>query len=239
MTCFNRFAIVTMVVLTFFSFQSCSDKEQTVKKTFSFQSLELEEESYWNGSDESGGFTIDIATFNNYFDSEWSAWSGFAYSNTTDIETPGWSNESSAYIASGGDSKNIYAVSYVSGESSTITFDFEVNLVAAKFTNSTYAYHTISNGDFYASPFTEGDWFKLTLTGYNESDTEAGEVEYYLADFRDGSNYITDSWTRVDLGTLRGVSKIVFTLESSDIGDWGMNTPAYFCMDDLEIEYTK
>ncbi|MFP4556220.1 MAG: DUF4465 domain-containing protein [Bacteroidales bacterium] len=237
MTSFNRFTIVAMAALTFFTFQSCSEKDQTVRKTFTFQSLELEEESYWNGSDESGGFSIDIATFNNDFNAEWSAWSGFAYSNTTDIETPGWNNESSAYIANGGDSENIYAVSYVMEETSAISFDFEVDIVAAKFTNSTYAYHTISDGDFYASPFSEGDWFKLIITGFNENDVEVGEVEYYLADFRDGKEYITDSWTRVNLSALNGVSKVLFTLESSDVGDYGMNTPAYFCMDDLEIEH--
>ena len=30
------------------------------------------------------------------------------------------------------------------------------------------------------------------------------------------------------------VKKLHFSLSSTDNGDWGMNTPAYFCMDDIK-----
>jgi len=38
---------------------------------------------------------------------------------------------------------------------------------------------------------------------------------------------------------LKGVKRIVFNLNSTDQGDWGMNTPAYFCLDDLSYEFPQ
>jgi hypothetical protein len=43
------------------------------------------------------------------------------------------------------------------------------------------------------------------------------------------------NWTRVDLSALGTVDSVTFHFESSDIGDFGINTPLYFCMDDLKI----
>jgi hypothetical protein len=42
-----------------------------------------------------------------------------------------------------------------------------------------------------------------------------------------------DKWTYVDLTEFGKVDAIFFTLTSSDNGDYGMNTPAYFCMDNF------
>ena len=232
-----RLSIVALVALAVFSFSSCTDEDPIVRKTISFQSLELEPESYWDGSDESGGFTIDITTFNNDYNPDWDAWSGFAYSNTTDMETQGWVNQYSAYTASGANADNIYAVSFVSGNASFVSFDIEVNLVSAKFTNSTYSYFALRDGTGFSDAFGSDDWFKLIIIGYDDNDIEKGSVEFYLADFRSGKEDIVDDWTTVNLSTLTGVSKIAFQLESSDVGDWGMNNPAYFCLDDLVFEH--
>ena len=55
--------------------------------------------------------------------------------------------------------------------------------------------------------------------------------QFYLADFRDGKSEIVKDWQYCDLSALGQVSKVSFTLTSSDNGDYGMNTPAYFCLD--------
>jgi len=65
-----------------------------------------------------------------------------------------------------------------------------------------------------------------------------------LADFRFEDNsmdYIVDEWTFIDVSSLGGGSSIpktqlVFTLSSTDNGQFGMNTPAYFCLDDITID---
>ena len=61
-------------------------------------------------------------------------------------------------------------------------------------------------------------------------------VEFYLADFRFSDNsqdYIVDTWTSVDISSLGAVNQLTFKFESSDNGTFGMNTPAYVCIDDI------
>jgi hypothetical protein len=48
-------------------------------------------------------------------------------------------------------------------------------------------------------------------------------------------DYIVRNWTRVDLSALGTVDSVTFHFESSDIGEFGINTPLYFCLDDLKM----
>jgi hypothetical protein len=58
-----------------------------------------------------------------------------------------------------------------------------------------------------------------------------------MADLRDADKaYIINDWRYVDLSGLGKVSKLSFELTSTDNGDWGMNTPAYFCFDNFGAE---
>lgn len=237
MKCFNRFANFALIALVILAFSSCKDEDNS--ETINFQNLILNPNSYWNGSDGNGGLTFNIATFNNSYNFAYDYWEGFAFSNTIDMETPGWANQYSAYLFDGGNYQNIYSIAYIWGESATITFSQPTNLVSAKITNSTWAYLSMLNGDDYCKKFEEGDWFKLTVKGYNSSNDEVGTVDFYLADFRTEPHYIIDNWTKVDFSSLKNISKVVFYLNSTDMGDWGMNSPAYFCMDDFVIEYEE
>jgi hypothetical protein len=99
-------------------------------------------------------------------------------------------------------------------------------------TNSTYAALSMLNGNDYAKKFATGDWFKLTVTGYKANGSKSGEVEFYLADFRTANaGGIVREWKKIDLAALGKINKLSFALDSSDSGEWGMNTPAYFCFD--------
>jgi hypothetical protein len=76
----------------------------------------------------------------------------------------------------------------------------------------------------------------LTVTGLDEQENPIGSIDFYLADYRfeDNENdYVIDEWTSVDLADLAGAWKLSFGLDSSDIGPYGLNTPAYFAMDNL------
>ena len=69
-----------------------------------------------------------------------------------------------------------------------------------------------------------------------------GVVEFALADYRfedSASDYIVDQWTRVDLSSLVGARKLQFGLESSDVGEFGMNTPAYFALDQVALSASQ
>ena len=110
-------------------------------------------------------------------------------------------------------------------------------------TNSTTSTISMQNGDFLAKKFggtdgTDPDWFKITATGYN-GDSETGRSEFYLADFRSASSsedYIVTDWRWFELASLGEITKVEFVLSSSDMGDYGMNTPAYFCMDMVTVQ---
>ena len=103
-------------------------------------------------------------------------------------------------------------------------------------TNSTYAYlaikdHNDGNGEYaMVKEWTADDKFTLTITGYNGDDVTA-TVTFPLAD---GFN-IVDTWQKIDLTSLGEVTRISFSLSSTDNGQWGMNTPSYFCLDQLTV----
>jgi len=66
-----------------------------------------------------------------------------------------------------------------------------------------------------------------------------GSEDFYLADYRVPSSvaqpYVISQWTTVDLTPLGNATSLEFALTSSDVGQFGMNTPAYFAMDNLTL----
>ncbi len=173
-------------------------------------------------------------------------WYGFCpskSSDATDYTTGNWIEHQWSAITRGGvDGVGTpYLVGcWSSSESSdlpedascVITYDgaeFEPDEVYV--TNNTYAYYIIKNGNAYSKVFTDDDWFNLIITGYN-SGRKTGSVTVSLANGTD----ILNRWKEVELDALGTVTALVFTMESSDTGVWGMNTPSYFCLDRLKIE---
>jgi hypothetical protein len=203
-----------------------------------FEDLTLDAESYWNGSDGSGGFSSSGANFNNNYSADWGSWDGFSYSNITDTTTDGLDGQYNAIASGGAGDSNNYAVGYYSSFAAnppTVTLPAAQVVNGAYFTNNNYAYYSMLNGDQFAKKFEEGDWFKLTVTGKDASGGETGKIDFYLANGRD----ILNTWTWVDLRGLGSVKSLELTLTSSDTGAWGMNTPAYFAMDSLAYGLTE
>jgi hypothetical protein len=209
-----------------------------------FEDLSLSTDSYWNGSDGSGGFTSGGAGFNNLYDDTYGPyWEGFAYSNMRDTQTQGFDNQYSAITGVGVNSSSNYGVSYSGfyGVIPTVTFPEPIAVSGVYLTNTTYAFWTIMEGGAFSKKFggdggDDPDWFKLTITGRDEEDNPTGTVDFYLTDYRFDDNtkdFIVDQWTWVDLSSLGDVMRLEFALSSSDTGDFGMNTPAYFAMDHL------
>ncbi len=248
--------IAAIVLLAGIFMQSC-EKDDTInddgengngngnwtevpKTTANFSEIELEAESFWNGSDESGGFISGNVFFPNYFDTEWNSWSGFAVSNITDNETNGYENQYSAITGTGYEDNENYAVVYVSDPvtfENYMSFELTGEAVGNKvygiyITNSTWAALTIRDGDDFLDPFGQGDYFKATFTGYYDGD-ETASVDFVLADYRHSNpdeHYIVKTWEWVDLVELGDVDEVVISLTSTDVDDWGMQTPAYICI---------
>ncbi len=188
------------------------------------------------------GFNDGLAHFPCVYDTSFGGFwtSGFAYSNMRDSVTSGFGNQYAAKTDTGcGPSAN-YAVAY--GETNYVTLcGSAVGKPVAGFylTNSTYAANSMRDGDFFARKFHNGDWFKLTVRGYMHGIASTDSVTTYLADylFPDTSmNYILRTWQWVDLLPLGNVDSISFALSSTDNGSFGMNTPAYFCIDNFTTQ---
>lgn len=215
--------------------------------TATLEELTLEPESYWNGSDGNNSFTSGPVTFRNLYNAEYFYWSGFSYSNITDNTTAGYTNQYSCISGKGALSSLNYAVGYVM-VADTITLKKPTDMFGMYVTNSAYTALSMKNGDDYAKKFggesgNDEDWFKLTIKGWNSQNQLTGTVDFYLADYRFSENsmdYIISDWVWVDLTGLKGNMYITFELSSTDIGDWGMNTPGYFCADQITVkDYTQ
>jgi hypothetical protein len=206
---------------------------------------------YWNGSNGAGGFASSAggstASFGNAFTDfggGFTSWDGFAYSNTTDTTTAGFGNQYSAIAGSGAGGSSHYVITTAPFTSEwKVDFSSPLSLVGGglQVTNATYAYLSMLNGDSFAKKFggatgNDADWFKLTIEGWDGA-TSLGTVDFYLADYRFADNsqdYIVHDWAFIDLSALGGsVSKLTFSLSSSDSGSFGMNTPAYFALDNI------
>ncbi len=214
-----------------------------------FEDLSLAPESYWNGSDGSGGFTSGSAFYNNNYNSSYGSWDGFSYSDITDTSTKGLDGQYNAITGAGQGNSANYAVGYYSSWASTpptLTLSSARVLDGLYVTNNNYAYYSMLEGDAYSKKFggdtgDDPDWFLLTITGKDASGQLTGVVNFYLADYRFADNsqdYIVDTWEWVDLSSLGNVKALEFTLSSSDTGQWGMNTPAYFVIDTVVPEPT-
>ncbi len=193
------------------------------------------------------GFSSGGAFFNNTytdFGGGSFSWSGFALSRETNTTTPGFGNQFSAVAGSGAGGSLQYAVSFVDDFNPTprITLAAGERPVSMQIVNTTYPALSMKNGDSFAKKFggatgNDPDFFKLTVNGLNTSNQSTGSLDFYLADYRFANNaldYIVTTWTNVDLTSLGASTQaLTFTLASSDNGSFGMNTPAYFAVDNV------
>ena len=238
-----RRSFVTALILA----MAFSTPALAVNSDADFDDLSLLPESYWNGSDLSGGFSSGPASFNNSF-TDWgggfTSWDGFAYSNLSQAAPPltGVPGQYTAIPGNAQSSTN-YAIGYVGYAGlPTMTLTEPQQLAWAYFTNNNYNYYTMLNGDGFSKQFggptsDDPDWFMLSIEGFDEQENSTGTVDFYLADYRFADNsldYIVNDWTWTDLSSLGEVQKLTFNLSSSDNGDFGMNTPAYFAMDTIQ-----
>ena len=232
-------------------------KAQTVSSFEAF-SLPSGDTAYINYS-QSGkdvGFDNGLAHFPCVYDTSFGGyWNyGFAYSNKKDSVTVGFRNQYSArpgkaavgtkYAVAFGQTNGLRLLSAARGK----------GLSGMWITNSTYAYQSILNGNSFSRKFgdttgtksglpqgTYPDFFKLTIRGYLNGTKKTDTVDFYLADYRAAdsvNDYIVKDWKWVSLTSLGNVDSVAFELNSSDTGEFGMNTPSYFCLDEFTTNET-
>ncbi len=228
------------------------------QQTADFENPVLTSESSWHGQDQViDGDTIyhnGSLNFENNYNSAWSSYSGWAYSNITDNSVGGYANQFSAITGEGENSSAQYGICYVSNFGNNRIFQTTyVEFDGMFVTNTSYAYFSMLDGDAFGKQFgsttnaagdddgTNGeDWFLLTIYGLDNDSLRTGDsINFYLADYRftdDNDDYIIDEWTWVDLSPLGMVKGLDFVLSSSDMGGFGMNTPSYFAADNIKTK---
>lgn len=217
----------------------------------------------WTGTYDDDAESIDSQVFSFVHASiaDWNTWWGFTASNHADNARPAntltqqWSNMAKGGIVldENGEVKLDkfgapvvsaevpYLVAYygfMMGErpvdmAFTDGKSYEVKSVYVNL--NSYPYYSMEYGDSFARAFTNGDKFTLTIHGVSPDETEK-RVDVDLASYSNGNLTINRGWKYVDLSPLGVVNELYFTLSSTDSGDYGMNTPAYFCLDKLCVK---
>jgi hypothetical protein len=234
--------------IAFFLLAMVSTHLTTRGNVINFSDVSLSLDSYENGgpATSDAGFYSGGAFLNNSFTydpiGQYGYWNGWSLSNVnnTGSDYPGvpdyGGNHSYAAYPGGavGGPNQVYAVGYWDGFDPTyINLPACQHPVSVDLTNTTDDVLSMQNGDdFGAKKFGPTDYFYLTLTGYSgpdETGTITGSKDFYLA--QNGS--IVTAWTPVDLSPLGNAGSIDFSFTSSDVGEFGINTPTYVALDDL------
>ncbi len=196
------------------------------------------------------GFTDGLAHFPCYYDTAFGGYwgSGFAYSNKHDSVTSGYTNQYSAKTAIGYAGSAKYVVAYgVQNNIKLLGVAVGKSVDGFYITNNTYAYNSMKNGDAFAKKFggisgNDPDWFKIVIRAYSGGTLKPDSVEFYLADYRfvnNDSDYIVRTWDWVNLLPLGHTDSLQLSLSSTDTSSSGMNTPAYFCLDNFTTNETN
>lgn len=258
----NKFFMAAAIVCAAV-FTSCSQEDnptpQPVKKVIGFENATLNADGFWIGEakgnsysyeDDWGGKTttftdnayvesgVSFPVTYNLYESAYGQsdyWSGMAISSRTATTfdpstlTPDQYNNVTGKAHSG---KN-FCVVQTYGES------IKLNGATVKgfwYTTSTYTVNSILNGDNYAgAPFDNSDWFKCVLYPTPMEGNGGARFEIDLA--KDG-DYVKE-WKYCDLSNVaafKNVKEISFGFEGSRSNDYGVLTPAYICIDDIEVE---
>lgn len=94
--------------------------------------------------------------------------------------------------------------------------------------NSSYTYYVAKNGNAFCQPFTSDDEMTLNIVGVRDGVMTA-HLKLYLARY----GMYLNSWTGVSLEQLGTVDKVLFYVDSTSKGAYGLNVPAYFCIADF------
>jgi len=100
---------------------------------------------------------------------------------------------------------------------------------------SSWTYYSLQDGCGVARAFTNDDKYTLTFHGVAADETEK-TMTVELGSYTNGDLTLTRGWKYVDLSSLGLVNEIYADVKSTDTGEYGDNTPAYFCFDKLIVK---
>ena len=184
------------------------------------------------------GFENEVFEFEYFYNEEYAYWGGFALSNVKDNDPANglFANQYAVFNDTAASGENFLIYYYDSfNEPCDIVLKKPVHLSDVKLNLTTYTYASITNeaiNDF-ARAFTDGDYLKVVFTAMKGNEI-TGVDECYVVDYRDGKRIMATDWTEYSLVNLgRDYDHVRVTIETTDIGEWGANTPLYIALDDL------
>ncbi|HUR31421.1 MAG TPA: DUF4465 domain-containing protein [Saprospiraceae bacterium] len=211
-----------------------------------FENFNLKRGKYINNAAPADQFESGSVLLPNDYNEEFSFWSGFAISADTNRTMPGFLNQYSAYPGAGAQGTTAYAMGYIYDPVIIHLKEKAIGkpMIGMYVANSTYGYLSMRDGDGFAKKFggetgTDPDFFLMTIKKYSGGVISDDSINIYLADYRSPSpqkDFILDGWKHIDLSILGEVDSLVLSLKSSDVGTFGMNTPAYVAVDQISTD---
>lgn len=258
----NKFFGLVAIACGFaLSFTSCTSTDDnpvlpdtptepvTVNAIIDFEGVSLNADGYWCG-DETGTkfdnwgseafactYTVDVVTFNTNYTPAWASWMGYAVSNRTEKTYAAETMTTDQFNNITGSAKSGQNFCVVQTYGETIDIDVAEGVLVKGFwyTNNAWTVDAILNGDgMTPGKFEAEDWLKCTVTG-NKADGTTATVDIVLAE---NGDYVKE-WKYADLSSLGKVVSLSFAFSGTKNNDYGLTTPAYMCIDDIEIEYQK
>lgn len=231
---------------------SCDDDNDAVDITLSLNNapIEYNEDDVWENVGTDNDFYIQTFRFSHEGEiGSWGlVWNGFtpARVSTSGPQTDWIANQFQIPTAGGiSGERTPFIVAYwnsqetdetpvedrscrIDATSGTVSTTFKP--ISVYIINTDYTLAVMSEGNPYAKKFEAGDYLTVTAHGVHSDKTES-QTTFNLASGTD----LVDTWTLWDLSSLGDVTEIYFTMDSSDKGQWGINTPTYFAIDCLTV----
>jgi hypothetical protein len=220
-------------LLCLLAFVSCDKGEESVapeKIVESFEGVIDGEYAY--------GFHGENVGCEHFYNDEYNYWGGFALSKVYDRDAANgkYENQYAVYNteAASGDNFLLYYYDSYSDPCDMVFIKQSALLHSVKLNLTTYVYASITDeaiNDF-ARKFEDGDYLKVVFSALDKLEKPTGEyVECYVVDYRDGKRFVADNWNEFSLGFT--ADRVRITIETSDVGEYGANTPLYIAIDDL------
>jgi len=218
-----------------------------------FDEFNFSNDTFYNGSDLAGGFVSGAAFYPNSYDRQWNAWSGWAVSNMHDTSDKTIANQYSTFR------EGFFGGSYqaIGFGNPSIRLGYGNSIVkprphAARLifvSNTVFGYNAIKNGTAFSKKFggpsgDDPDYFILNIVGFDYNNEVTDTIEVVLADYRfedNSKDFILKDWANLPLDEMienTSIVRLEFSFESSDTGQYGINTPKYFAMQEFNFLYS-
>lgn len=184
------------------------------------------------------GYETDNLTFEHFYNEEFGYWGGFALTRKFDTDAANglFENQYAVYNASASEGDGALIYYYDSyNEPCDIVLKDATMLTSVRLNLTTYTYASITDEDInsFARTFADGDYLKVVFTAMS-ADEALDSVECYVVDYRDGKRFVATNWDIYDLRPLgKGYDAVRVTIETTDVGEYGANTPLYIALDEL------